>query len=225
MKLNINKIDTTANIIYLNKMKHKDSPPILIEIYRKSIHLIGLIFPIIYHYYDKETMIIIISLLLIISFIIDKFRIKFNLLEHRFIKKMGLAQIYRAHEKDNYSALTFAFIGMLICLFISSKPVFNLAVSILILSDSMAAIIGTLFGKTKINGKSLEGSAAFFGTSCVLSLVITVIYHLDIKFLIASFFTALVATIVELYSKNSRLNDNMTIPIAVSVTMNVLGSY
>ena len=138
---------------------------------------------------------------------------------------MGLAQIYRAHEKDNYSALTFAFIGMLICLFISSKPVFNLAVSILILSDSMAAIIGTLFGKTKINGKSLEGSAAFFGTSCVLSLVITVIYHLDIKFLIASFFTALVATIVELYSKNSRLNDNMTIPIAVSVTMNVLGSY
>ena len=184
-------------------MKHKNSSSLSIEIYRKSIHLIGLIFPVIYHYYDKETITIISLFLLAISFIIDKLRIKFDLLEHKFFKKIGLAQIYRDHEKENYSALTFALIGMSICLFISSKHVFNLAISILILSDTMAAIIGILYGRTKINGKSFEGSMAFFATSCILSLVIARIYNLDINFLIAAFFASLIATIVELYYKTT----------------------
>ncbi|WHA04902.1 SEC59/DGK1/VTE5 family protein [Candidatus Bandiella numerosa] len=206
-------------------MKHKNSSSLSIEIYRKSIHLIGLIFPVIYHYYDKETITIISLFLLAISFIIDKLRIKFDLLEHKFFKKIGLAQIYRDHEKENYSALTFALIGMSICLFISSKHVFNLAISILILSDTMAALIGILYGRTKINGKSFEGSMAFFATSCILSLVIARIYNLDINFLIAAFFASLIATIVELYSKNSKINDNMTIPITVCIVMNFIGNY
>lgn len=202
-------------------MKHKNNSLILIEIYRKSIHLIGLIFPLTYHYSKKETMLIIILLLLGISFIIDKLRIKFNMLEHKFFKKIAFTQIYRNHERDNYSALTLAFIGMIICLFISTKQVFNLAISILILSDTMAAIIGTLYGRIKINGKSLEGSFAFFVTSCILNMIIVKIYDLDIKFLITAFFASLIATIVELYSTNSKFNDNMTIPIVVSIVMNI----
>lgn len=204
-------------------MNEKHKTDIYIEFYRKSIHLLGLIFPVLYHFSKKNTMIALITALLVLSFIGDKIRVKFNLLEYNFLKKIGLSQIYRTHEQKSYSALTFAFIGMLICLLISSKPVFNLAISILILSDTSAAIIGKLFGKTKINEKSLEGSIAFFLTSCIISLSITFIYELNYKFLLTSFLASLLSTIVELYSNNSKLNDNLTIPISVSVTMIVFG--
>ena len=206
-------------------MKEVYKPNIYIEFYRKSIHLLGLIFPIFYHFSKKNTMIVLIITLLVISFIFDKIRVKFNLLNYKFFKKIGLSQIYRIHEQKSYSALTFAFVGMLICLLISSKPVFNLAISILILSDTNAAIIGKLFGKTKINDKSLEGSIAFFATSCVISCAITIIYEFNYKFLLISFLASFFSTIVELYSKNSKLNDNMTIPITVSITMYIFGYY
>ena len=206
-------------------MKEIHKPNIYIEFYRKSIHLLGLIFPIFYHFSKKNTMIVLIITLLVISFIFDKIRVKFNLLNYNFFKKIGLSQIYRTHEQKSYSALTFAFVGMLLCLLISSKPVFNLAISILILSDTNAAIIGKLFGKTKINDKSLEGSIAFFATSCVISCAITIIYEFNYKFLLVSFIASFFSTIVELYSKNSKLNDNMTIPITVSITMYIFGYY
>jgi dolichol kinase len=204
-------------------MNKKNQADIYIEFYRKSIHLLGLIFPVLYHFSKNSTMIVLITALLVLSFIVDKIRVKFNLLEYNFFKKIGLSQIYRKHEQKSYSALTFAFIGMLICLLISSKPVFNLAISILILSDTNAAIIGKLFGKTKINGKSIEGSIAFFLTSCAISIFITFIYELNYKFLLTSFLASLLSTIVELYSNNSKLNDNMTIPISFIAIMTIFG--
>ena len=196
--------------------------PIFTEIYRKSIHLLGIALPVIYHSTDKKTMATIIAILLIISFFMDKLRVRFNMINHPFLKKIRLSQVFRTHEKSSFSALTFAFIGMMICIIISSKPVFNLAVSILIFSDTVAAIIGMLFGVHKVNGKSIEGSAAFFLTSCVLSLIITHIYGQNLSFLLAAIFASLVVTFVELFSKNSHINDNMSIPVSISIVMCVL---
>ena len=198
--------------------------PIFAEIGRKVVHLLGVIIPIIYHFTDKKTMTTIIAILLITSFCMDKLRVKFNVTNHPFSKKIGLFKIFRIHEQNSFSALTFAFIGMIICVVISSKPVFNLAVSILILSDTIAAIVGILFGIHKINGKSVEGSISFFLTSCILSLVITAIYGESFGFLLAAIFSSLIATFAELFSKNNYLNDNMSIPISVSVVMCILES-
>ena len=201
------------------------SSPILTEVGRKAIHLLGIILPITYHFTDKKTMTTIIAILLITSFLMDKLRVKFDVINHPFARKIGLFKIFRIHEQNSLSALTFAFIGMIICIVISSKPVFNLAVSIMILSDTVAAIVGMLFGTHKINGKSIEGSISFFLTSCVLSLIITAIYGQSFSFLLAAIFSSLIATFVELFSKNNYLNDNMSIPISVSVIMCILGYY
>lgn len=193
------------------------------EIYRKLIHLLGIIIPVIYHFTNKKTITVIIVILLVISFLMDKLRMKFDMINYPFFKKMGLSQIFRIHEQNNLSALTLSFIAMIICIIISSKPVFNLAVSIMILSDIMAAVVGMLFGNHKINGKSIEGSIAFFLTSCVVSLIITIIYKQSFGFLLVAIFSSLVATFTELFSKNSYINDNMSIPVSVSIVMCILG--
>ena len=199
------------------------SSPILTEVGRKAIHLLGIILPITYHFTDKKTMTTIIAILLITSFLMDKLRVKFDVINHPFARKIGLFKIFRIHEQNNLSALTLSFIAMIICIIISSKPVFNLAVSIMILSDIMAAVVGMLFGNHKINGKSIEGSIAFFLTSCVVSLIITIIYKQSFGFLLVAIFSSLVATFTELFSKNSYINDNMSIPVSVSIVMCILG--
>jgi dolichol kinase len=193
------------------------------EIHRKAIHLLGVIFPVIYHFTEQKTMIIILGVLLVLSAIMDTLRIKFDIFNSRFLRITGLFKIFREHEKFGLSALTFAFVGMMICILISPKPVFNLAVCILTFSDTAAAIVGMLFGVHKINEKSMEGSAAFFATSCALSVVITYIYEQNLTFFFAAIFASLVATFVELFSKNSNLNDNMSIPISISIMMYILG--
>ncbi|WPX96058.1 diacylglycerol/polyprenol kinase family protein [Candidatus Bandiella euplotis] len=200
-------------------MQKIPSPCLTIEIYRKAIHLLGVIIPVLYHFIDQKSMIVAIASLLFLSFFMDMLRIKFDVTDAWFLKKMGVSQIFRSHEKSGFSALTFAFVGMMLCVLISSKPVFNLAVCILTFSDTAAAIVGILFGTKKINGKSIEGSCAFFIVSCILSLVIAHVYVQGMGFLLTAFCASLVATLVELFSKNSNINDNMSIPISVSIIM------
>ncbi len=199
------------------------NPPIINEIYRKAIHLLGIIIPVIYHFTQKNTMVMMIGMFLLLSFLIDKWRVSFDILNHPVLKKLGISMIFREHEKFGLSALTFAFVGMMICVLISPKPVFNLAVCILTFADTAAAIIGMLFGFHKINKKSVEGSCAFLLTACIVSVVITYIYEQNLKFLLAALFASLVATFVELFSKNSKINDNMSIPLSISIIMYALG--
>ena len=198
---------------------------LIIEIHRKSIHLLGIMFPVVYHFVNKITMIIIVLTLLVISVLIDKLRIELDVMDHKLCKIINLSMMYRKYEKTGYSALTFAFIGMIVCLLISSKVIVNLAISIMILSDATAAILGTLYSKTKVNGKSIEGSVAFFVVSCLLSYIITSIYNYNFKFLISAFLASLVVTIVELYSKNWKINDNMSISITVCIIINIMTHY
>ena len=75
-------------------------------------------------------------------------------------------------------------------------------------SDSLAAIIGRSWGTIPINGKTLEGSIAFFLSSIVIVLISS---ELNISIAI---FSVLIATIVELYSP---LNDNLSIPISFAL--------
>ena len=204
------------------KIHSENKNILIIEIHRKSIHLLGIMFPVVYHFVNRSTMIILISALLVSSVLIDKLRMKFDVMDYKLCKMINLSNMYREHEKTGYSALTFAFVGMIICLLISSKVIVNLSISIMTLSDSTAAICGILYGKTKVNGKSIEGSVAFFIVSCLLSYVITSIYNYNFKFLISAFLASLVVTIVELYSKNWKINDNMSISITVCVIINIM---
>jgi dolichol kinase len=81
------------------------------------------------------------------------------------------------------------------------------ALMIMILSDPIASVIGIIFGKFKLVGeKTLEGSITFF--------IITAIVLISFKF--TSFqviLVALGATLIELFSKEVNIDDNLLIPL------------
>ena len=76
------------------------------------------------------------------------------------------------------------------------------------LGDTAAYFVGTKFGRTRVNGKTLEGSSAFFIVAFLLIFIFT-------NNLLLSLTAAIVAAIVELFTK--KIDDNFTVPVVVAV--------
>ncbi|MCK7523378.1 MAG: hypothetical protein MZV64_39855 [Ignavibacteriales bacterium] len=62
-------------------------------------------------------------------------------------------------------------LSALICALIFPKVIFVTAFSILIISDTMAALIGRKFGKRKFLRKSLEGTLSFFISASIVVII------------------------------------------------------
>ena len=121
-------------------------------------------------------------------------------------------------NKNTFTGATYYLLGCLIVIyFFEERSIILSSLLIMSISDSFAAIIGIKYGKTKIyNGKSLEGSFAFF----VTSFLILNIFILDLA-IIKCISIALIVTIVELFSFH-RINDNITIPIFAALSIKLL---
>jgi dolichol kinase len=82
--------------------------------------------------------------------------------------------LLRQHEVDtgkkNLNGATYVLISALICVIIFPKIFFVTAFTILIISDSLAALIGRKFGRHKLFAKSLEGTLAFFISASIVIL-------------------------------------------------------
>lgn len=131
------------------------------------------------------------------------------------ISFVDLNKLYRKSEENRLSGATNMGLSALICNILFSPEVFALAFSVLIVSDSFAAIIGKQYGKRKIVGdKTFEGLASFyiFGSLIVAVFVDAFSLHATLALL------ALVcASVTELYSSKIRLDDNLTIPVVFGI--------
>ena len=108
-------------------------------------------------------------------------------------------------------------ISALICVLLFPKIIFVTAFSILIISDSLAALIGRKFGRHKFLSKSLEGTLAFFLSGSVVVLLSPKIEDTLIEFLIGIFAVA-IGAIVENISFGW-MDDNLSVPISIGLTM------
>jgi dolichol kinase len=96
------------------------------------------------------------------------------------------------------------------------KVVFITAFSILIISDSSAALIGRRFGRQKFLRKSLQGAEAFFVTALIVVVLSPKIAYIPAEYLIGAVGAA-VGTVVEAASFGP--DDNLAIPLSVGVVM------
>jgi dolichol kinase len=189
------------------------------ELLRKSIHLTSLSIPIIYYFISSETAAIILAVLAGLALIIDWTRYLSPDVGKIFYKIFGF--ILREHEinhqKRNLNGATYVLISALVGVLIFPKLIFIAAFSILIISDSLAALIGRKFGKRKFLSKSFEGTLTFFISACLVILFTPKIGNLPEEYIIG-FAGALVGAIVENISFQL-VDDNLSIPIAVGFTM------
>jgi len=192
------------------------------ELVRKLIHLFSLSIPIIYYFIPSVVSILLLTGLTAFALIIDFSRFFSNYFADLFYKYFGF--LLRKHELDSkkksLTGASYVLISALICAIIFPKVIFVTAFSILIISDTTAALIGRKFGKRKFLKKSFEGTFSFFISACIVVLVAPKAANMQIEYIIG-FIAAFVGAIVENISSGIA-DDNLSIPISVGVTLWIL---
>lgn len=189
------------------------------ELYRKLIHLTSLSIPIVYYFISQETAALILAILAGLALIIDLARYLHPEVGKIFYKIFGflLRKHELDHKKKNLNGATYVLISALIAVLIFPKVIFITAFSILIVSDSLAALIGRKFGRRKFLSKSLEGTLTFFISACIVILFTPKVGGFIDEYIIG-FISAFVGAIIENISF-SLIDDNLSIPLSVGFTM------
>ncbi|HSP87468.1 MAG TPA: hypothetical protein VLN45_05005 [Ignavibacteriaceae bacterium] len=189
------------------------------ELVRKLIHLCSLSIPIVYYFISRETAILILSILTFVALFVDLSRFFFPSFGKVFYKFFGF--LLRKHEvnhsKKNLNGATYVLMSALICVIILPKVLFITAFSVLIISDSLAALIGRRYGKRKFLSKSFEGTLAFFISASIVIFFTPKVDYGMMEYLIG-IIAGFVGGIVENISFGFA-DDNLSIPIAIGLTM------
>jgi dolichol kinase len=192
------------------------------EVVRKLIHLCSLSIPVIYYFISKNNAVVILSIVTSIAIILDLSRYFSPTVSRIFYSIFGF--LLREHEVDktkkNLNGATYVLISALLCVIIFPKILFLTAFSILIISDSLAALIGRKYGSHKFLSKSLEGTLAFF-----ISAIVVVLFTPKIDGLLSEYLIGIAAAFVGAIVENISFgfaDDNLSIPISIGAVMWIL---
>ncbi len=187
------------------------------EVLRKLVHLSSLWVVVLYHFTDKDVMLNVLIPLTLVVLLVDGARRCSG--ERCPMLETMMGYLLRNRERKKLSGASYVMLSALIMVLFFPKLIAITAFTYLILADSAAALIGKPFGKHPFYGKSLEGCAAFFVT-CLISMgVIAWIYDAGHFYIISATVAAFVATIVEVFSIQFKIDDNFSIPLSVGCVM------
>ena len=191
------------------------------ELVRKAIHLTSLSIPVVYYFVTRNFALTVLIPLTVAFIVVDVARYYHRPVGDLFYNFFGF--LLRRHERDTktkrLNGATYVLISATLCVLIFPKHFVILGFSILIISDSVAALVGRRFGRHRFFEKSLEGSAAFFASALLVVALTPKHFDLPVEFLFGAV-AALVATVAEAASVN--IDDNLTIPVSVAATLWIL---
>jgi dolichol kinase len=189
------------------------------ELVRKMIHLCSLSIPVIYYFITKTTALKIILPITVLFLLGDLARFAFPPVWELVSKLFGF--MLRAHEKDSnkksFNGATWVLLSASLCMYLFPKVFFITAFSVLIISDTSAALIGRKFGRHRFLSKSFEGTMAFFISACIVVMFAPKISGNMAEYIIG-FVSVAIGAIAENISYGFA-DDNFTIPISVGITM------
>jgi len=123
-------------------------------------------------------------------------------------------ELVREHEKNTLLGSTSLAISALITAYCFEKVIVVASLLFLTVGDTTAALIGKSYGKTRIFGKTLEGSLSCFLACSAIAIVVPGIPPY------VGIVGALTATLFELLP--IPLDDNFRIPLAAGFAMQLL---
>jgi len=198
---------TSAQITYASEMA------------RKGIHLASLLIPIIYLQLDHWTGIVILCAMTGVSLLID-------LLLHvhtgsRRVLLSLVGPLLRQHElrEDRFhlTGASWVLIAATITFLVFPTAIAVTAFSVLIVSDTFAALIGRRYGHRGFMDKSLAGSVAFVISALVVVASWQAVFALPVSFFLAGAMASIAAAIAEAASSRLRLDDNIAIPCSYGI--------
>ena len=100
-----------------------------------------------------------------------------------------------------------------------SKEIAIISLTVMLVSDTCAAIFGRLFGSRKLYGqKSLEGTTVFF----ISALYIMIAYNHLFPTSYAGIIACTLATLCELFESKLKIDDNLSIPLVIGFVLTYL---
>ncbi|NJE11030.1 diacylglycerol/polyprenol kinase family protein [Thermococcus sp. MAR1] len=155
------------------------------ELKRKSLHLTGLLVPISYLLFGRDLTLTFIGLAFFIFVVLEPFRIIEELrdnikrrlkiyvdndvMERMEVLEKQIDEITRSHERYRVAAHIYFAAAAFIVVYFFPEEIAIGAITIATVGDALAAIIGKSLGRHRFsNGKSLEGSLAYFLSGVVI---------------------------------------------------------
>jgi dolichol kinase len=123
-------------------------------------------------------------------------------------------------SKPRLNGATFVLLSAILCVWLFPKVIVITAFSILIISDTAAALFGRRFGRHPFHGKTVEGTTAFFVTAVLVVALAPKVDYLATEYLIGVI-AAFIGSFVEAFS-GDLIDDNLSIPLSIGVIMWVL---
>ena len=187
---------------------------------RRFFHLLmGLSAGLIYkHYLTHQQAVHILGISTCLFYIQEQIRLNYP--EFKSIFTKFNSYLLRAEEQLKESASIPYLMGMLLTILTFPKYITLVAVFTLAISDPLSAVIGIIFGKTKLREhRSLEGSATFLISAFLIHLFVLVDIYPDqnIKLVAISFFSSMIITGFDLLQL--KIDDNLTIPIVTASSL------
>lgn len=198
---------TTAQITYAS------------EIARKGIHLASLLIPIIYLQLEHWTGVLILCAMTATSLLIDVLMRVHPRTRNLMLSLVG--PLLREHElsEDRFhlTGASWVLIAATVTFVVFPTEIAVAAFSVLIVSDTFAALIGRRFGHRGFMDKSLAGSVAFVVSALVVVASWQAVFALSATFLVAGTVASVAAAIAEAASSRLRLDDNIAIPCTYGI--------
>ncbi len=198
------------------------------ETYRKCLHILLILVPILYCYLGKWLGVTIFAAIAAIVVPLDYMRRNNAAVQSIFIKFFGI--VLREHELSGERLCGASWVALAACVNFLFFPA-EIAVpafTILAISDAAAAIIGRNFPSRPFYEKSFNGSLAFFLSGLAVLVTCGIIYDSAFWFYFFGLFTLSVVTLIEARPNLIKIDDNFLIPISFSVTMtifNIMWNY
>lgn len=187
-----------------------------IKVLRKLWRLIGSIFPILYFFINKNIILIILGIILLIFLFLEFIRFYKTDFNKLLFKKLSF--ILKEKEKNKISATTWFLFSSFLSILIFEKSIAITALFFMIFGDIFAEVIGLKYGKFKLIGKkTLEGSLACLIACFIIGFILLNYLNITIIMII---FGSLGATLIELLPIG--LDDNFTMSLFSGIVMSII---
>lgn len=190
------------------------------EVGRKIIHLSALILLSIHHKlvneFGKDVAMFFLLIVLCIILVYEYMRLDLKL-------KLPFQQFIRYRERSRLSGAVYVLASMIICFAVFDRQIASAAMSMFIISDAIAALVGVNVKGIKIPNlkrRTVEATLACFAANLIVGFYVLHFESFLKSELIIALVMSITSTLVGLLTY--KLEDNLGIPIATGLVGQIL---
>jgi len=188
------------------------------EVLRKLIHLSSFWIVALIWWFPKIWSILILGFVTIFVLVAEYETYKQSDSICAHIYKALFGRILRDNEKEesfHYSGAPYVLIAALILVVVFPRSVAMFALTVLLISDSMAALVGRSLGRHPLVGhKTWEGTSAFIFSGLLVSGIFYVYAALPLPLMCMG---VVLGALGDLYNEKLHVDDNLSIPLLTAL--------